>query len=175
MTGLAVNSVALDDFYKETAHICFTLLGLWWIVVQLKFGQGAGEPERRRHAYGVLLFFLLPGTMALVSAVNSEISALWRLAFGVAAALGVIEVFLYFGGAGIKSAGATALRWVALAVYGLIVLFAIRPKLAIDLGLGMAPREVEAVLVGLLVVIGVHMAWFGLTEPPERAPARPSA
>ena len=62
----------IDAFYQSVATVSFTLLGLWWVVLQLKFKEGRGDARRRRHAYGVALFFLLPGVMSMVSSVNSD-------------------------------------------------------------------------------------------------------
>jgi len=172
LTAAAVPGPPLDDFYKTVAGISFTLLGLWWIVVQLKYAEGAGDPTRRRHAYGVMMYFLLPGVMTLVSAVNSDhLSLLWRLAFGVAAVLGLLEIILFWVTPGAKSLPATALRVFALALYGLILAFAIHPKLPVQVGLGLTPREAEAILVGLLIVVGVNLAWLGVTESGETAGA----
>ena len=165
----AADAAAIDDFYKTVASVSFTLLGLWWVVVQLKFKEGAGDARRRRHAYGVALYFLLPGVMTMLSSVNSDLSLLWRLAFGLTALLGIAEVVLFMTSGGTRSRGPLMLRGFAVVLYALIALFALRPTLAGDLGLGMAPREVESVLVGLLIVVGVHLAWFGLTEAEAEA------
>jgi hypothetical protein len=162
----------LDDFYKTVAGISFTLLGLWWVVTQLKYTEGAGGRAQRRHAYGVMMYFLLPGVMTLISAVNSDhLSLLWRIAFGVAAALGLLEIALYWLTPGVKTAAAAALRWCALVIYVLILAFAIHPKLPVQVGIGLSPREAEAILVGLLIVVGVNLAWLGLTESGETAGA----
>ena len=64
-----------------------------------------------------------------------------------------------------------ALRVAGLVVYVLIVAFAIRPELADDLSLGLDPREAEAVLLGLLLLVGANLAWLGLIEPSETAGA----
>lgn len=167
----AADTAAIDEFYKTVASISFTLLGLWWVVIQLKFKEGEGDPRRRRHAYGTALYFLLPGVMTMLSAINSDLSLLWRLAFGLMALMGVLEIVLYLSSGGVRTAGPMALRAGAAVVYGLIALFALSPPLAVQLGLGMTAREVEAVLIGLLIVVGVHLAWFGLTEGPETAGA----
>ena len=56
-------------------------------------------------------------------------------------------------------------------LYVLIAAFASAPSSPADLGLGMEPREVEAVFLGLLIVVGVNLAWFGITESSETAGA----
>ena len=167
----AAQNAAIDDFYKTVASISFTLLGLWWIVVQLKFKEGAGDPRRRRHAYGVALYFLLPGVMTMLSSINSDLSLLWRLAFGLMALLGIVEIALYLTSGGTRTRGPMALRAFSLVVYVLIAALALRPPLADALGLGLTPRELEAVLIAMLIVVGVHLAWFGLTEGAETAGA----
>ncbi len=159
----------IDAFYQSVATVSFTLLGLWWVVVQLKFKAGSGDPVRRRHAYGIATFFLLPGEMSKVSSVNSDQAALWRVAFGVTALLGVLEVVLYLRTGGERATGPLAVRLAGLVLYVVIALFALRPELTTDLGVALEPREVEAILVALLVVVGANLAWFGLTEPEETA------
>src|SRR5687767_5566049 len=106
----------IDAFYQSVSGVSFTLLGLWWVVVQLKFKDGTGEVRRRRHAYGIALFFLLPGVMSMVSSVNSDHSALWRVAFGVTALLGLLEVVLY-----LSTGGERALAPLLLRVFGIVL------------------------------------------------------
>jgi hypothetical protein len=171
LTSAAASTAAIDDFYKTVASISFTLLGLWWVVIQLKFKEGAGDARRRRHAYGVALYFLLPGVMTMLSSINSDLSLLWRLAFGLTALMGILEIALYLSSGGVRTRGPMALRQFSLVLYVLIAAFALRPTLAGDLSLGLAPREAEAILIGLLIVVGVHLAWFGLTEGDETAGA----
>ncbi len=164
-------AASIDAFYLTFAQIAFALLGLWWIVLQLKYTAGAGERRRRRHAYGVTLFFLIPGVMALLSSVDTAVGELWRLAFGVAGAIGIVEAALYLASEGGRTRAGTAVRVAGLAVYVLIVLFAIHPGLAGDLGGPLGPQQIEAILLGVLLVIGVHVAWLSLTESEETAGA----
>ena len=159
----------VDAFYQSVATVSFTLLGLWWVVLELKSRDLQLDGRRRRHAYGVALFFLLPGVMSMVSSVNSDHAALWRLAFGVTAAAGIAEVVLYLTTGGRRAPGAFALRIFGVVLYVLIAAFAVRPGLVGDLGIELSPREVEAVLVALLVVVGVNLAWFGITESSKTA------
>jgi hypothetical protein len=161
----------IDRFYETASTVSFTLLGLWWVVLELKSESLWSDPRRRRHAYGIALFFLLPGVMGMLSAINSELEALWRLAFGVSAALGVLEIVLYLRSGHVYTRGALVLRACGVVLYVLIAAFAIRPELASDLGLGMSPREIEAVFLGLLIVVGVNLVWFGISESGETAGA----
>lgn len=168
---LPLAQAAIDDFYRTFASVSFTLLGLWWVVVTTRFQAGAGDPRRRRHAYGISAFFMLPGLMSLLSAINSDVGTLWRVSFGACAVLGIAEFALYLSSGGRRTAGAVLLRAVGLALYVLIAVVAIRPQLAEELRLGLAPREAEAILLGLLLVVGANLAWLSVTEAEETAGA----
>jgi hypothetical protein len=164
-------AASIEGFYLTFAQIAFALLGLWWIVLQLKYSGGAGARRRRRHAYGVTLFFLIPGVMALLSAVDPEVGELWRLAFGISGGIGIAEAVLYLTSEGGRTRPGTLLRLACLVIYVLIVVFAIYPSLAAELGGTLGAKEVEAILLGLLLIIGVHVAWLSLTESEETAGA----
>src|ERR671912_1323943 len=71
----------LTDFYVAFATVCFTLLGLWIIVVQTRHGEWRHSVVHRRRAYGVALHFSLPGLMSLLSLVDPASTALWRGSF----------------------------------------------------------------------------------------------
>lgn len=166
-----VLAAAVDDFYKTISGVSFTLLGLWFVVVQLKYKEGAGDPQRRRHVYGVTLFFLIPAVMAMLSSINTEMKMLWRVTFGITGALGLVEIVLYFATDGIRTKSASVLRMLAILVYIPIVLVALSPSLVDDVGIDLLPREVEAILLSAVIVIGVHLAFLALTESNETAGA----
>jgi hypothetical protein len=69
----------LTDFYVAFATVCFTLLGLWFIVVQTRHAECRRSAVHRRRAYGVALHFSLPGLMSLLSLVDPASTALWRI------------------------------------------------------------------------------------------------
>ena len=56
----------LTDFYVAFSTVCFTLLGLWIIVVQTRHAEWRRSVVHRRRAYGVALHFSLPGLMSLL-------------------------------------------------------------------------------------------------------------
>src|SRR5437763_15002339 len=76
----------LTDFYIAFGTVCFTLLGLWLIVVQTRHAEWRGVAAYRRRAYGVALHFSLPGLMSLLSLVNPASMTLWRVSFAGGAA-----------------------------------------------------------------------------------------
>jgi hypothetical protein len=132
----------LTDFYVAFATVCFTLLGLWIIVVQTRHGEWRHSAIHRRRAYGVALHFSLPGLMSLLSLVDPASTALWRICFAIVAAGGVLA---------------------------LIALVAVAPGMVADLGVLARPLRVEAVLLTILVFLGVNVAWLLLFD---QAPPR---
>jgi hypothetical protein len=113
----------LTDFYVAFATVCFTLLGLWIIVVQTRHGEWRHSAVHRRRAYGVALHFSLPGLMSLLSLVDPASTALWRISFAIVAAGGVLALAVVRGPA---PTGLGAAAYVAAVVlYVLIALVAV--------------------------------------------------
>jgi hypothetical protein len=171
LAPLMAQAAAVDDFYRSFASVSFTLLGLWWVVVNLRYKSGEGDRERRRHAYGVAMFFLLPGVGSLLSSINTELTALWRVAFGLSAVVGLAEVVLYLRSGARRTQAAVALRVCGAVLYVLMLVLAVRPKLTADLALGLTGPEAEAILLAGLLLVGANLAWLGLTEAEETAGA----
>jgi hypothetical protein len=69
----------LTDFYVAFSTVCFTLLGLWIIVVQTRHAEWRKSAIHRRRAYGVALHFSLPGLMSLLSLVDPASTTLCGL------------------------------------------------------------------------------------------------
>lgn len=154
----------LETFYATSAQICFALLGLWWVVVQFKYDLFMRDPARRRTAYNISLYFVLPGAMSLLSLLATEITILWRVAFFAAAAVGVFETArILFGKTGAHGPGfGRGANLGALVIYILIAFFALVPELL--RAFGITPLLVEAALLSLLLFLGVHLAWTFFME-----------
>jgi hypothetical protein len=153
----------LQAFYQAIATVSFLLLGFWWPV-----GRAAPPGAPARHAYGVSMYFFLPGLMSLMASVNSELTTLWRVAFALTGVIGALEVVLYLR-AGSRGAGQLALRALGSVDYLLIVIVALAPALTMELGLGLKPREAEAILLTIMLLIGANIAWLGMREPVDAA------
>ena len=158
----------LTDFYVAFATVCFTLLGLWIIVVQTHHAEWRQSAVHRRRAYGVALHFSLPGLMSLLSLVDPASTTLWRISFAIVAAGGVLALALVRGpaptGLGAAAYGA------AVVLYLLIALVAVVPGVLTDIGVPVRPLRVEAVLQTVLVFLGVNVAWlllFDQAPPPS--------
>ena len=154
--------LVLTGFYLSFSAVCFTLLGLWLIVVQTRHAEWRGSPLYRRRSYGVAMHFSLPGLMSLLALVNPASSALWRVSFAIASIGGAIILIAVRGSAPGKL-GLTAYM-LAIALYALIGLVAIAPGIVGGVGIDAAPVRAEAVLLTILVFAGVNVAWLLLFE-----------
>ncbi|MEO8287718.1 MAG: hypothetical protein ABI670_14920 [Chloroflexota bacterium] len=162
--------MTIESFYTTASQICFTLLGLWWVVVQFKHVEMASQPTRRKMAHAISLHFLLLGTMSLMSLVAVQAAFLWRVTFGIGGLFGIVSVYFLVSSLQATSRNLDLIRvgqWVALPLYGLISVFAIVPELAGLLGLGLSALVVEGILFSLMIFLGVNMAWFLFMEPDE--------
>jgi hypothetical protein len=152
----------LTDFYIAFATVCFTLLGLWIIVVQTRHAEWKTSSLHRRRAYGIALHFSVPGLMSLLALIDPASMQLWRTAFAISALGGALVLILVHGPApgwlGISSYVAAVL------LYILVAIIAISPSLVGDVGISARPVRIEAVLLTMLVFLGVNVAWLLLFD-----------
>jgi hypothetical protein len=160
----------LTSFYDAFAPLCFTLLGLWLIVVQTRHHEWRRSPPHRTRAYALSLNFALPGTMALLALIDPGNHTIWRVSFATLAfgALGVLG-WLILRGPG--RAGTRRLLFltsglVAVLYLG-IAIVAVAPKVVKDIGIHLMPLEVEEMLLAALVLVAVNVAWFLMFEEAE--------
>ena len=161
----------LKDFYLAFASVCFTLLGLWIIVVQTRHAEWRRSAIHRRRAYGVSLHFALPGLMSLLSLVDPASTDLWRVAFAIVAAGGAAALVAVRGSAP-NLLGATTYV-AAIVLYVLIALVAIAPGIVGDLQVSARPLRVEAILQTLVVFLGANVAWLLLFDDVQATEAQP--
>jgi hypothetical protein len=161
-----------STFYETLALAAFALLGLWWVVVAERRREWAPLPYRRRQAYTVSLYFTLTGIMSLISLVSEAHPAIWRLAFGISAALGAAEIVLSLLLASSqrrRHALVHALLALTLPLYLIILAVAIHPALAPDIGIHLKPLETEAIVVSIVLFIGINYGWLLFMEPAPAA------
>ncbi len=159
-----------ETFYQTVAQLSFTLLGLWWLVLQTKYDEWIHHRIRRRMATNITLYFLLPGSMSLLALLAANSRLLWQIAFILAAILGAVATAVF-----LRDARASQWRnpWsiriihiasgVGLALYALIIVVALLPDTIRSLGV--APLTVAGIGVTLLVIVGVTLAWTYFIEP----------
>jgi hypothetical protein len=152
----------LTDFYIAFGTVCFTLLGLWLIVVQTRHAEWRRLAVHRRRAYGVALQFSLPGLMSLLSLIDPASTALWRISFAIVAFGGAIVLALVRGPAPTWLGAAAYV--IAIVLYLLITIVAAAPSVVGDLGLSARPLRVEGVLLTTLVFLAVNVAWLLLFD-----------
>ena len=161
--------VVQETFYQTVAQLSFTLLGLWWLVLQTKYREWIGNPVVGGWRPLSRSIFL-PGAMSLLALLAGSNRVIWQVAFVVAGCFGIIAVIVSVRDAArIGSAGAWSLlfgqgaRLVTLVLYGGIVVVALIPDVVS--ALGGVPLTVTGILVSLLVVLGLVLAWAYFVEP----------
>ena len=152
----------MDTFYQSVASFCFTLVGLWWAVTQLRLDEWTQSPEKRRLANTVFLSFLVPGTMSLAAQVSGDAKWVWQIVFAVAGLSGAAATVMFIRGTHHAGLFRKA-RWLAVALYLAVAAFAWFPEMAGPLQL--KPLQVEGLMLALLVFLGAGLAWEFLTEP----------
>lgn len=145
----------ISTFYALFSASCFTLVGLWWGVVQRSTGW-VRDAVQRRAIGGVYLAFLLPALMGLFAQVGGVGSALvWRLSFILIAAVGLTASARLL--ALDDDIGVRSIRAGAAGVYALVAILGAFPELADVFGL--QAIQAEALLLVLLVALGHALVW----------------
>jgi hypothetical protein len=164
----------VTDFYITFSALCFTLLGLWLVVVTTRLADWRGDTALKRRAYGISLHFSLPGLMSLFPLIDPASTALWRISFAVIAGSGAIVLALVRGAVPARTGQAAFLA--AVILYALIAVLAAFPGIVTGLGMTVAPLRIEAVLLTILVFLGVNVAWlllFDHTSPTAHSTSTP--
>jgi hypothetical protein len=165
----------MEEFYAQVSGLSFTLLGLWFAVVQLTHQRWLRHPTYRRVVMHQSLYYLIPGLFSLAALVSVDQPVVWQAGFTITAALGGAEAVHFIARSG--RLGDTPLRralrtprW-APPVYLLVALVAVFPGLPRVLGLLLTPLQVEAILVVVLLLLGLRGTWLVFTELAADQPA----
>lgn len=160
----------LTSFYSLMGATCFTLVGLWWTVVE-RHPRWKSDPRRRRLAGGTYLSFLLPGLMSTLATVAPDAPLVWRITFALTALVGLASTITL-----IRAETTTGPkgpfrrhRWLVALVYVLIFALGVFPEVARLFG--MVPIQVAGVLLVLLIVLAHGLTWEFMMEPDEAAGA----
>lgn len=158
--------MSLVDFYALLSGVCFALTGLWWTVVEGR-KEWLSKPELRSLAGGVYASFLVPGVMSLGAQIGGENKLVWRSVFVIAALLGMFFTVRLVSR--IRKSGSNGFfarsRWALVLVYLVVLVIGLFPELATPTGL--APIQVEAFLLCLIVLSGHGLAWEMMTSRVE--------
>lgn len=157
----------VNGFYALFSATCFTLVGLWWKVVESR-PQWFKDENMKIAAGGIYLSFLIPGLMGLGAQVTGADSPLWRGVFVIGAAFGMYfttRVLTKTKTAG-RSGPFRRNRWFVIVIYALILLGSLGADRLIAIP-NLTPIQIEALFLCLLVLIGHGLAWEFLTEAPS--------
>jgi hypothetical protein len=80
----------LKDFYVAFSPTCFSLLGLWFVVIQINAGRWLAHDWHLRWACAVALYFAAPGAMSLFALIDTQSSTLWRISFAIVSLSGLV-------------------------------------------------------------------------------------
>ncbi len=159
-----------QTFYQTIAQLCFTLLGLWWLVLQTKYREWIGHRLRRRMGTYITFYFLLPGTMGVVALLAADARLLWQIAFVLCSLAGMVATTRFMGDAMRIAWVNRSSAWLiqgacgcGLLLYALVVLVAALPDVLTSFGV--IPLMVAGALVTLLVLVGLTLAWTYFVEP----------
>jgi hypothetical protein len=155
----------LNTFYAAFAPLSFTVLGLWFVVVQTRHSEWIVSDAHRRRASVVALQFALPGLMSLLALVAPGSAIMWRVSFAatsIAGAIALVALFVY----GRRRFGILEIGHIlSFFLFVVVAVVAISPSVVANVGLRVAPLRVEATLLSLLVFTGISVAWIMLFEP----------
>ncbi len=157
----------ISAFYAVVAGINFTLLGLWWVAVLERADLRRTGSQTGQMAYAVSLQFLIPGTVSLLSQVAPNVASLWRTAFvlgGAAGVIGIVRLVPILLRTHLRTA-ARLLVVVGIPIHALIAVVAMLPDLGSALNIELSSLQVEAVLFCLLVLVGAQTAWIAAMSP----------
>ena len=145
--------LTLTDFYVAFSPACFSLLGLWFVVIQIRPDAWINRP-RRKQAYAVTLFFAAPGTMSLLALVDPTSTVMWRVAFFVVSVIGLAGMIAFGSPHHPRHQDAFDVSdhlvyWAAIGLYVAIAVLAF-PSLP--------TLRIEGVLLTVLMLLGVLLA-----------------
>ena len=156
----------MGDFYPAFSATCFVVLTLWLMTVQQRYQDWERDRQLVRRAFGIGLFFSLPGIMTLIALVDPTSALFWEWTYTLVALSGAaVMVVLYTSG---RDRVTSVAYPVAAAIYLAIGAIAI-------IGLTRAhahlENQVDQVLLCVLLFLGLNVAWLLLFGPARRADA----
>jgi hypothetical protein len=145
----------------------FTLLGVWFAVLQLANGRWRSAGWRHRANLHIALHFFLPGFLGLgaLLSTGSDGGLIWRVAFVIGGLAGLIESISFLQPSGEPAVPVRlVLRLTAPALYALMVVAAVLPPRLFVV----TPLQIEGVVTGLLFMAGLCYVWLAFAETPVR-------
>jgi hypothetical protein len=153
-----------STFYALFSATCFTLVGLWWNVVQSR-PAWMRDPELRRAVGGVYLAFLLPAMMGLFAQVGTaDTPMIWRGSFVLVSVIGALSTLSLLARSQDRGPSAVLSRVATVVLYLAVAAIGVAPEIASVVDL--EPIQAGALMLILLVAMGHAIAWRFMTENP---------
>jgi uncharacterized membrane protein len=150
----------VSTFYALFSATCFTLVGLWWNVVQ-SHPDWMRAPALRRVVGGIYLSFLLPALMGLFAQVGGpDQPEIWRAAFIALAVIGCACTLRLLSRTR-TTRFLTLHQTAATILYALIALVGAFPDLSHHLNL--RPIQTEALILITLITLAHALTWHFMT------------
>lgn len=155
---------AAQSFYQILTGTSFTLLGLWFGVMQFGHGEWRSDPRRHRSTIHIAMHFFLPGMLGMGSLLSTPLDEgmLWRATFVLGGAIGVAESI------GFIRAPYGPTRWIERSLravdpmlYAGLIVTAFLPAIT----LGLAPLQIGGMGTGTLFLAGLIYVWLAFAEP----------
>jgi hypothetical protein len=153
-------------FYQALAGTSFTLLGLWFGIVQFAHGGWRIDPRQHRAGLHVALHFFLPGMASLASMLAAGVAGgfIWRSTFVVTGLIGLVEAVsflrLRLEAVALPS---RILRSLDPVLYAAMVVVACVPP-----GLhALTPLQLAGMATGGVFLVGLCFMWLAFAEPQD--------
>lgn len=152
-------------FYQTLTGTSFTLLGLWFGVMQFAHGGWRTDPVRHASTLHLALKFFLPGVLGLASLLGSvnDGGLIWRTSFALGGLIGLIESVWYLRRGG-GPPGRISVRTLSLPdplLYAFVAAAAFIPPGLMRI----TPLQIEGIATGLIFVSGLCAVWVAFAEP----------
>jgi hypothetical protein len=154
----------MSDFYPAFSSTCFVVLTLWLMAVVQRYGNWENNRPMIQRAFGIGLFFSLPGIMTLVALVDPDSPRLWEWTYTLVALSGaglMVTLFVL-----VRDRMTTFAYLVAVVLYLAIGAVAI---VGLTRSHAHLENQVDQVLLCVLLFLGLNAAWFLLFAPSKRA------
>jgi hypothetical protein len=154
-------------FYQTLTGVSFTLLGLWFGVMQFAHGGWRSDPERHRSTVHIAMHFFMPGVLGLGSLLGGPAgsSAVWRVTFVIGGVVGLVDSVSYLFSPGTRLGRASRiLRMIDPLLWALVIIAAFVPQKILSL----TPLQIEGAVTGLIFISGLYNVWLAFTEPEQR-------
>lgn len=150
-------------FYQTLSGTSFTLLGLWFGVMQFAHGNWRSDPDRHAATLHLALKFFLPGVLGLASMLGTtggDSGLVWRATFAIGGVIGVVESLRYLLRTGRARVPGRRLAVLDPVLYALVIAAAFVPVGA----LAISPLQIEGIVTGLLFITGLCGVWLAFAE-----------